>query len=172
MIPENTAQGTEEQSHAHRRELSDRRNRRGPCRPPPIQHTEEAGRDPGTLGLEDRVRLAGTGPDDWIKAVQGWEAIGATHLSVSTGGRALQTPQQYWRQCGASNTRWGCEVVRSAVDSRCQPAALACSWDGLPRYEDDPDSRTAFRSCLVSVSLYAATVRIAAQGVDHNAEGG
>jgi len=59
------------------------------------QYTEEAGRDPGALGLEGRVNLAGTGPDDWIKAVQGWEAIGATHLSVSTGGKALQTPYEH-----------------------------------------------------------------------------
>jgi hypothetical protein len=27
--------------------------------------------------------------------VQGWEAIGATHLSVSTGGKAFQTPQEH-----------------------------------------------------------------------------
>src|SRR6266702_1773194 len=56
------------------------------------QYAEEAGRDPGALGLEGRANLAGTGPDDWIKAVQGWEAVGATHLSVSTGGKVFQTP--------------------------------------------------------------------------------
>src|SRR6266850_7865570 len=59
------------------------------------QYTEEAGRDPGALGLEGRVNLAGTGPDDWIKAVQGWEAVGATHLSVSTGGKVFHTPQEH-----------------------------------------------------------------------------
>src|SRR5215471_3402255 len=59
------------------------------------QYAEEAGRDPSTLGLEGRVNLAGTGPDDWIKTVQGWEAVGATHLSVSTGGKAFQTPQEH-----------------------------------------------------------------------------
>jgi alkanesulfonate monooxygenase SsuD/methylene tetrahydromethanopterin reductase-like flavin-dependent oxidoreductase (luciferase family) len=59
------------------------------------QYAEEAGRDPGALGLEGRVNLAGTGPDDWIKAAQGWEAIGATHLSVSTGGKVFQTPREH-----------------------------------------------------------------------------
>jgi len=59
------------------------------------QYTEEAGRDPNALGLEGRVNLAGTGPDDWIKAVQGWEAVGATHLSVSTGGKVFHTPQEH-----------------------------------------------------------------------------
>jgi alkanesulfonate monooxygenase SsuD/methylene tetrahydromethanopterin reductase-like flavin-dependent oxidoreductase (luciferase family) len=60
------------------------------------QYTAEAGRDPDAVGLEGRVNLAGTGPDDWIKAVQGWEAVGATHLSVSTSGKVLQTPQQHF----------------------------------------------------------------------------
>ena len=41
------------------------------------------------------MNLAGTGPDDWTKAVQGWEAVGATHLSVSTGGKAFHTPQEH-----------------------------------------------------------------------------
>ena len=59
------------------------------------QYTEEAGRDPGALGLEGRINLAGTGPDAWIKAMQGWEAIGATHLSVSTGGKAFHTPHEH-----------------------------------------------------------------------------
>jgi probable F420-dependent oxidoreductase len=59
------------------------------------QYTKEAGRDPGALGLEGRVNLAGTSPADWMKAVQGWEAIGATHLSVSTSGKAFQTPKEH-----------------------------------------------------------------------------
>jgi len=59
------------------------------------QYAEEAGRAPGALGLEGRVNLAGTGPTEWIKAVRGWEAVGATHLSVSTGGTAFHTPQEH-----------------------------------------------------------------------------
>ena len=59
------------------------------------QYTEEVGRAPGALGLEGRVNLAGTGPDDWIKAMQGWEAVGATHLSVSTGGKTFQTAREH-----------------------------------------------------------------------------
>ena len=59
------------------------------------QYAQEAGRDPAALGLEGRVNLAGTTPDDWKKAVQGWEAVGATHLSVSTSGKALQSPKEH-----------------------------------------------------------------------------
>ncbi len=61
-----------------------------------IRHyTAEAGRDPGALGLEGRVNLAGTSPDDWSAAVQAWEAVGATHLSVSTGGKVFQRPHEH-----------------------------------------------------------------------------
>jgi len=59
------------------------------------QYTAEAGRDPNALGLEGRVSLAGTQPDDWIATVRAWEAMGATHLSVSTAGKAFHTPQQH-----------------------------------------------------------------------------
>jgi alkanesulfonate monooxygenase SsuD/methylene tetrahydromethanopterin reductase-like flavin-dependent oxidoreductase (luciferase family) len=59
------------------------------------QYAADAGRDPDTLGLEGRVSLAGTGPDNWRKTVQAWKAVDATHLSVSTGGKALQTPQEH-----------------------------------------------------------------------------
>jgi alkanesulfonate monooxygenase SsuD/methylene tetrahydromethanopterin reductase-like flavin-dependent oxidoreductase (luciferase family) len=59
------------------------------------QYTEEAGRDPDALGLEGRVNLAGTRPADWMKAVQDWAAMGATHLSVSTSGKAFHTPQEH-----------------------------------------------------------------------------
>ena len=27
--------------------------------------------------------------------MQGWEAVGATHLSVSTGGKVFHTPQEH-----------------------------------------------------------------------------
>jgi len=59
------------------------------------QYAQGAGRDPAALGLEGRVNLAGTTPDDWKKAVQGWEAVGATHLSVSTSGKAFQSPKEH-----------------------------------------------------------------------------
>ena len=47
---------------------------------------DEAGRAPATFGIEGRLE-AGTGtPDDWQRTAELWRGLGATHLSVSTGG--------------------------------------------------------------------------------------
>ncbi len=50
----------------------------------------EAGRDPGTIGIEPRFTLRGS-PDDWRRAKEEWEALGATHLSLNTMGVGLAT---------------------------------------------------------------------------------
>ncbi|MDP8925071.1 MAG: LLM class F420-dependent oxidoreductase [Chloroflexota bacterium] len=46
----------------------------------------EAGRDPATFGVEGRLDASSGGPDDWRKMVELWRGLGASHLSVSTGG--------------------------------------------------------------------------------------
>lgn len=58
-------------------------------------YAQEFGRSPGDLGLEGRLSLAGTGPDEWLAGVKSWQEIGATHLSVSTSGNALQSPTEH-----------------------------------------------------------------------------
>lgn len=59
------------------------------------QYTEAAGRNPSDLGLEGRVSLSGTNPDAWIADVKAWQEVGATHLSVSTSGKAFQSPPEH-----------------------------------------------------------------------------
>lgn len=59
------------------------------------RYTEEAGRDPSTLGMEGRISLAGTSPDEWISQVKGWEEAGATHMSVGTSGGSLTSPREH-----------------------------------------------------------------------------
>ena len=50
----------------------------------------EAGRDPGSFGIEGRLQ-AGTGTlDDWRRTVDEWRELGATHLSVTTAGAGLR----------------------------------------------------------------------------------
>lgn len=44
----------------------------------------EAGRDPGSFGLDARIRATG-GPAEWVAAAQRWRALGATHLCLSAG---------------------------------------------------------------------------------------
>ncbi|HWQ02455.1 MAG TPA: LLM class F420-dependent oxidoreductase [Gaiellaceae bacterium] len=45
---------------------------------------EEAGRDPGSIGIEQRIQVAEGTPDDWRAAAEEWRELGATHLSVAT----------------------------------------------------------------------------------------
>lgn len=58
-------------------------------------YTEEAGRDPATLGMEGRLGLAGTSPHEWVAQVKGWEEAGATHLAVGTSGGPLTSAREH-----------------------------------------------------------------------------
>jgi probable F420-dependent oxidoreductase len=49
----------------------------------------EAGRDPGTIGMDGRVRHGAGGTDDLVRDVERWRDAGATHLSVDTMGAGL-----------------------------------------------------------------------------------
>jgi probable F420-dependent oxidoreductase len=58
-------------------------------------HASEAGRDPAAIGMEGRVTVPGQGPQDWIAQVKAWEELGATHLSVGTGGGGLRSAKDH-----------------------------------------------------------------------------
>lgn len=58
-------------------------------------YAQEAGRDPATLPLEGRVRIAGKSPADWVNIVQAWAGLGATHIIVETRGGGLAFPHQH-----------------------------------------------------------------------------
>lgn len=56
----------------------------------------EAGRDPGTFGIEGRIGLAQTAPEHWAKTVAAWRAMrGITHLCVHTVGLGLKAPDDH-----------------------------------------------------------------------------
>jgi probable F420-dependent oxidoreductase len=57
--------------------------------------TRDAGRDPDAIGIEARVSIGGKNPDDWAREVEGWRAIGATHLTVNTMKAGLHSPQEH-----------------------------------------------------------------------------
>jgi len=59
------------------------------------EYARVAGRDPSAIGFEARVSIAGTTPDEWARQVEGWRAIGATHLSVNTMKAGLTSPQEH-----------------------------------------------------------------------------
>lgn len=59
-------------------------------------YAQEAGRDPASLGVQGRVTMAsGTGPEDWVTQMKQWEGVGATNISVGTGGLGFQSPQEH-----------------------------------------------------------------------------
>jgi probable F420-dependent oxidoreductase len=58
-------------------------------------YAREAGRNPAAIGIEGRVAVAGRAPQDWLAQVKAWEELGATHLSVGTGGGGLKSPQDH-----------------------------------------------------------------------------
>jgi hypothetical protein len=45
---------------------------------------EDAGRDPSSIGVEQRIDVSAGTPDDWRAAVEEWRALGATHVSLVT----------------------------------------------------------------------------------------
>jgi len=59
------------------------------------EYAKAAGRDPMSIGIEGRIRIAEGDPDTWNKAAAAWDEIGATHLSVNTMGAGLKGPDQH-----------------------------------------------------------------------------
>ncbi len=58
-------------------------------------YAREAGRDPHSIGIEGRIHIAGSTPDDWARGVEAWKALGATHVTVNTMRAGLVSPQQH-----------------------------------------------------------------------------
>ena len=56
------------------------------------QYALEAGRDPASLPLEGRIRLAGQDPDGWRKQVEAWKTLGATSFIAEPRGARLPFP--------------------------------------------------------------------------------
>jgi alkanesulfonate monooxygenase SsuD/methylene tetrahydromethanopterin reductase-like flavin-dependent oxidoreductase (luciferase family) len=55
----------------------------------------EAGRDVADVGIEGRLNISNTAPDDWARAVEDWRSLGATHLGVNTMGAGLASPRDH-----------------------------------------------------------------------------
>jgi len=56
------------------------------------QYALEAGRDPASLPLEGRIRLAGQDTDGWQKQVEAWKTLGATSFIAEPRGARLPFP--------------------------------------------------------------------------------
>lgn len=58
-------------------------------------YAREAGRDPGSIGIEARISPATGTPDDWAKSLAAWTDLGATHMSVNTMGGGFTSLDQH-----------------------------------------------------------------------------
>ena len=47
-------------------------------------YARDAGRDPASIGVEGRISIRNTPPEEWASAAAAWSDLGATHLSVDT----------------------------------------------------------------------------------------
>jgi alkanesulfonate monooxygenase SsuD/methylene tetrahydromethanopterin reductase-like flavin-dependent oxidoreductase (luciferase family) len=59
------------------------------------QHLAAAGRSPSELGFEARLSYGRGEPQEWRRLVDGWQALGATHLSLVTTNCGLKTPAEH-----------------------------------------------------------------------------
>lgn len=59
------------------------------------EYARSSGRDPSSIGMEGRIRMASNGPEDWLAEAKAWEGMGATHLSASTVGPQTDTIEQH-----------------------------------------------------------------------------
>ena len=63
-------------------------------------YAREAGRDSKTIGIEGRIVFARDGEnknqqETWLKQIEAWRSLGATHLSLNTMKAGLATPQAH-----------------------------------------------------------------------------
>jgi probable F420-dependent oxidoreductase len=59
------------------------------------RYLAEAGRSRADVGIEARLSYGDGNPDEWHTLIGGWQAVGATHLTVNTMGRGFDTPQAH-----------------------------------------------------------------------------
>jgi probable F420-dependent oxidoreductase len=58
-------------------------------------YIKDAGRDPASLGIEARINGNDGNPDEWHRQTEGWRALGATHISITTMGMGLKSPDEH-----------------------------------------------------------------------------
>jgi probable F420-dependent oxidoreductase len=55
-------------------------------------YAKEAGRDPSAIGIEGRIGYGGGSAQTWLKELETWKKLGATHVSLNTMKASLGTP--------------------------------------------------------------------------------
>ncbi len=58
-------------------------------------YIRDAGRNVEDVGIEGRVSMFNTPDEEWASALDGWKALGATHVTLNTMGVQLASPQAH-----------------------------------------------------------------------------
>jgi probable F420-dependent oxidoreductase len=58
-------------------------------------YTREAGRNPDDIGIEGRIGFGQGSPDTWLRELQAWKDLGATHVSLNTMRAGLSSPSAH-----------------------------------------------------------------------------
>jgi probable F420-dependent oxidoreductase len=73
-------------------------------------YTREAGRNPEDIGIEGRIGFGQGSPDSWLRELQAWKDLGATHVSLNTMRAGLSSPSAHiaaiQRFQGATASKW------------------------------------------------------------------
>jgi len=56
-------------------------------------HAEEVDRDPDDIGIHGRVYAEPGEEDEWVERLQGWQDLGADHVSVNTMYQGLEADE-------------------------------------------------------------------------------
>lgn len=59
------------------------------------RYIREAGRDPGSVGIEARMNAREGDLDEWVRQTEGWRDMGATHISINTMGAGFKSPDEH-----------------------------------------------------------------------------
>src|SRR5581483_4670485 len=59
------------------------------------RYLKEAGRDWKNFGIDPWISIANLPQDEWNKRVEGWRALGATHIAVDTMRAGFKSPQEH-----------------------------------------------------------------------------
>jgi probable F420-dependent oxidoreductase len=59
------------------------------------RYAEEAGRDPGSVGIEARIDVGTGSAEEWSAQTEAWRSLGATHLCVNTMNAGLRSPKEH-----------------------------------------------------------------------------
>lgn len=73
-------------------------------------YAREAGRDPNAIGIEGRISYGQGSPEAWLKEIDAWKKLGATHVSLNTMKAGLESPAAHIQAIrsfqGATASAW------------------------------------------------------------------